>query len=118
MPPADPECADATILSVTTTVGSLADARRLAAEILGRRLAACVQLESGLVSLYRWQGRQCEAPEVRLVIKTLPECGAALEALFAQHHPYELPQFLTARLGAGAAYLAWVRSEVALPAPP
>lgn len=117
MAPDDPGCEEAAILSLTTTVGSLAEARRLADEILGQRLAACVQLEPGLVSLYRWQGWQCEAPEVRLVIKTLPGCAGALEALFARHHPYELPQFLTARLRASRAYLAWVRSEVKLPPP-
>jgi periplasmic divalent cation tolerance protein len=103
---------DREILTVTTTVGSLADAQRLGRILIERRLAACVQIEEGLTSLYRWEGRECEDPEVRLTIKTLPDCAAALEALFAEHHPYEVPQFLAWPLRASAAYHAWVRGEV------
>ena len=105
------------VLSVTTTVGSLQAAQSLARKILEQKLAACVQLESGLSSLYRWKGELCEEPEVRLVIKTLPGCEPALQALFAQHHPYEVPQFLAVRMSASADYLAWASSQVIVPPP-
>lgn len=103
------------ILSVTTTVATLAQGQSLAREILAQRLAACVQLEPGLISLYRWQGKLCEEPEVRVVIKTLPGCEAALQALFARHHPYEVPQFLATPMRASASYGDWARSETRLP---
>ena len=108
-------CTEGDILIVTTTVGSLADAQALAREMLGRRLAACVQLEPGLQSLYPWEGRLCEEPEVRLSIKTLPQCAPALQALFAERHPYELPQFLGICCSASTAYAKWVRGEVDVP---
>jgi periplasmic divalent cation tolerance protein len=101
------------VLSLVTTVGSLADAQRLARLMLERRLAACIQIEPGLVSHYVWQGKQCEEPELRLTIKTLPQRAAALKALFAEHHPYDLPQFLTTEMEASAAYAAWVSESVA-----
>ena len=109
------ECKDRDILVVTTTVGSLPDGETLARALVERRLAACVQLEEGLRSFYRWEGRQCEDPEVRLTIKTLPECEAALLALFRELHPYELPQFVAVRMTASAAYAEWVRAEVSVP---
>lgn len=109
------DCKDFDILSVTTTVGSEADGQRLARELLQRRLAACVQLERGLVSHYRWQGRLCEEEELRLVIKTLPACAGALQAFFAQQHPYEVPQFLAWPMRASPAYADWVRAEVVVP---
>jgi len=105
-----------TVLSVTTTVGSEADAARLARELLARRLAACVQVEPGLTSYYRWQGRDCTDPEVRLTIKTLPECEQALRAAFGKLHPYDVPQFLAVAMQASEAYAAWVRAEVDAPA--
>ncbi|HSV46199.1 MAG TPA: divalent-cation tolerance protein CutA [Ramlibacter sp.] len=111
------DCKENDILSVATTLASLPDARRLAQLLLERRLAACVQIEPGLVSLYRWQDRLCEEPEVRLVIKTRPECEAALLALFAEHHPYDVPQFLAARVRASPAYAQWLRAQVDRPAP-
>ena len=110
------DCKDFDILSVTTTVGTEAQAQQLAREILQRRLAACVQLERGLLSHYRWQGELCEDAEVRLVIKTLPGCIEALQALFAEQHPYELPQFLASPMRASTAYADWVRAEVDRPA--
>jgi periplasmic divalent cation tolerance protein len=103
------------ILTVTTTVGSPADAKALAREILAQRLAACVQIDPGLTSLYRWQGELREETEVRLVIKSLPGCEAALQALFIEHHPYELPQFLAQHMSASAAYAEWARRETAVP---
>ena len=101
------------ILTVTTTVGSPAAAKNLARQVLGERLAACVQIDEGHTSLYRWQGELREEPEVRLVIKTLPGCESALRALFARHHPYELPQFLAHRMRASEGYAAWARAEIA-----
>lgn len=109
------DCKEPDILTVTTTVGSRADAERLARGLVERRLAACVQLDEAVTSVYRWQGRLCADPEVRLVIKTLPECEGALQAFLRGHHPYELPQFAAARMRASEAYAAWVRSEVTAP---
>jgi periplasmic divalent cation tolerance protein len=106
------------ILSVTTTVGSLADARALARAILQRRLAACVQVEQGLTSFYRWQGKECEDAEVRLTIKTLPGCEAPLLALFGEQHPYEVPQFLAVTQQGSEAYYGWACGEIALPEDP
>lgn len=109
------DCKDLDILAVTTTVATRAEAEALARLLLERRLAACVQVEEGLTSFYRWQGKSCEDAEVRLTVKTLPACRQALEALFAEKHPYEVPQFLATRMEASAAYHAWVRAEVSVP---
>lgn len=107
------DCKDRDILTVTTTVGSLDDAKRLARALVERRLAACVQLEPIAASFYRWEGKVCEDPEVRLTIKTLPSMRAAIEVAFRELHPYELPQFVAATQVASAAYADWARSEVA-----
>jgi periplasmic divalent cation tolerance protein len=107
------DCKEHDILTITTTVGSLADAQGLARTLVEQRLAACVQLEERLSSIYRWQGKVCEEPEVRLVIKTTLELRPAIEIFFAQHHPYELPQLIAATEQASAGYAQWVREQVA-----
>jgi periplasmic divalent cation tolerance protein len=106
------DSADTQVLTVTTTVATVEAARELARRLLDERLAACVQLDGGITSLYRWEGKLCEEPEVRLVIKTLPACEAAVRELFARHHPYQLPQFVAAVGEATPAYAGWVRGEV------
>jgi periplasmic divalent cation tolerance protein len=107
------DCKQTDILSVVTTIGSLDDARRLAAALVEQRLAACVQLEPQLESHYRWEGRVCAEPEVRLTLKTVPQRLAEVQAFFAQHHPYDLPQLIWQPLAASEAYARWVREETA-----
>jgi periplasmic divalent cation tolerance protein len=99
-------------LTVSTTVGSLDDAKALAHALLERRLAACVQLEPIAASVYRWQGAVHEEPEVRLSIKTRPGMERALQSLFGELHPYDVPQFLAFTQCASGPYAQWVRSEV------
>ena len=106
------DCKDGDVLVVTTTVGSRPDAAKLARAILDARLAACVQLDEGVTSFYRWEGRMHEDAEVRLTIKTLPGCAPALQALFRKQHPYEVPQFVAWSGQGSPAYVSWVREEV------
>lgn len=106
---------DLEVLTVTTTVASVAAAEELARRILDSRLAACVQIDPSVTSLYRWEGALCHEPEVRLVIKTLPACESALQALFAEHHPYQLPQFVAVPGRASVEYARWIRGELQRP---
>lgn len=99
------------ILAVTTTVGSMEEALRLARSVVQARLAACVQLEPITVSVYRWEGRLCEEPEVRLTLKTTPARAAALQSFFGEHHPYDVPQFVALPCRASAGYGQWVLGE-------
>lgn len=108
------DCEELDVLTVTTTVGSRADAEQLARAVIAARLAACAQLDAGVTSVYRWKGEVCEEAEVRLTFKTLPEAAPALQAFVAAHHPYELPQYTSWRVAATPAYAAWVRAEVVL----
>ncbi|MGZ5180436.1 MAG: divalent-cation tolerance protein CutA [Ramlibacter sp.] len=105
------ETQDTQVLSLTTTVGSEDDARRLAAALLEQRLAACVQLDR-LESHFGWEGALRAEPEIRLTVKTLPARLPALRAFLAEHHPYQLPQLLWQVMQASPAYAAWVRQEV------
>lgn len=105
------DCTEHDILTVTTTVGTLEDAQALAGKLLERRLAACVQLDEVAASLYRWEGRVCSDPEVRLSIKTVPEVRDVLLAFLEQQHPYELPQFIASVQAGSPRYAAWVREE-------
>lgn len=105
------------ILVVTTTVGSGPTATALARSMVEQRLAACVQVDPDVTSFYRWKGELCEDREARLVIKTAPGREAALRAFLAEHHPYELPQFVAMAVPASAEYAQWVREEVSADAP-
>lgn len=104
------------ICIVTTTVGSMEDATRLARTIVERRYGACVQLDAIASSIYAWDGKVCVEPEVRLTIKTIEPLLEVLEAYFAQAHPYEVPQFVVTSAAASKGYGNWVSESVAFDA--
>jgi periplasmic divalent cation tolerance protein len=92
---------------VLCTFPDVERAREIAAVLVERRLAACVNLLPGVESIYLWEGKVERAGEVLAVIKTTryPELEAALKEL----HPYEVPEILALPVTAGlAGYLKWL----------
>jgi periplasmic divalent cation tolerance protein len=84
-------------------------AQALSHALVGERLAACVNVVAGVVSVYRWQGAIAEDAESLLVIKTAADRLSALQARLTDLHPYDVPEILALDVAAGAAaYLAWV----------
>ena len=102
------------VLLCFSTAPSLEVAKTIASQLLDRRLAACVSMVPGAVSMYRWEGQvQCEN-EVSLLIKTTSECCAELQAVFVELHPYEVPEWLVvSAVSALPAYAQWVFESVA-----
>lgn len=101
-------------LLVLTNLPDEESARRLAAHLVGERLAACVNILAPCRSVYRWEGRIEDAAEVPVLIKTVAARYGALEAAIREIHPYELPEIVAVSLAHGLpAYLAWVAAETA-----
>jgi periplasmic divalent cation tolerance protein len=87
-------------------------AGRIAASLVGERLAACVTRTAAVRSTYSWQGTVCDAPEVLLTIKTQASRYGELEARIRALHPYELPEIMAVPVVAGSTgYLDWVTRE-------
>lgn len=96
------------VLVVTTTVGNMDDALRIARLAVKKQFAACVQLESLAASVYRWEGKVCEEPEVRLTFKALSVEKENLLELVREHHPYELPQLTWTLMECSEDYGSWL----------
>lgn len=102
-----------------STVGTAEDAERIARALVARRLAACVNVVSGLVSVYRWKGAVEREEERLLVIKTRADRLSRLGKALVSLHPYEVPELLTLAVEDGyPPYLAWLDESVKRPAAP
>jgi periplasmic divalent cation tolerance protein len=100
-------------LLVITTVGDEEQAFSIARELVARRLAACVNVVSGMRSVYRWQGKICRDSEYLLVVKTLSSEYEAVAAAIRELHSYELPEILAFTASQGdERFLAWIRESV------
>lgn len=98
------------VLLVISTFPDAETAERIANELVGAKLAACVNILPAIKSIYRWQGKVENAAETIAFLKTtrtrLPDLQATLRAL----HPYDVPEIICLPIADGLPeYLQWVR---------
>ncbi len=100
-------------IQVVTTTGTPEDARRIASELIERRLAACVQVSGPLESMYRWKGTVETDQEWLCTVKTARDRYSAVEAAIRELHPYDEPEILALPILQGSAgYLRWLSEQV------
>lgn len=98
---------------VLTTTSSPEESRKIARELVERRLAACVNIVPKIESVYRWEGKIEEAQEYLLLIKTTAEAFPGLCAAIQQLHSYDLPECVALPIEDGSlAYLRWIDESV------
>ena len=96
---------------VITTCSAVEEANDLAAEIIERRLAACVQILS-VQSHFRWDGVINRVQEQQLQIKTTESRYAELEATILEKHSYDCPEIIRLPIDGGfSGYLDWIKGE-------
>ncbi|WP_114907704.1 divalent-cation tolerance protein CutA [Ornithinimicrobium murale] len=88
-------------------------AQALATDIVGRKLAACVQILGPMTSVYTWKGETHQALEWLMLAKTTAEMFDSISDLVTTLHPYDVPEVIavTARHSLDD-YAAWVRDVV------
>jgi periplasmic divalent cation tolerance protein len=98
---------------VLTTAGSVEEARRIADALVDRKLAACVNIVSGVQSIYRWKGKTEEAGEWLLWIKTSASAFDRVSDTIKELHSYELPECLCLAIETGSPeYLQWLQESI------
>src|ERR1700704_4116696 len=98
---------------VLTTCGSPEEARRIAQELVERRLAACVNIVPQIESVYRWKGEVESATEWLLIVKTTADAFERLRDALHKLHSYELPECIEIAIEDGSVqYLSWISESV------
>ena len=89
-------------------------AARLATGLVGKRLAACVNVLPRIRSIYRWQDTVHEDSEVLMVIKSVGAQYQMVEEWLLDNHPYDVPEVVALPAGRiSAGYLAWLEGCLA-----
>jgi periplasmic divalent cation tolerance protein len=98
---------------VLTTAESQNQARRIADALIERKLAACVNIVSGVQSIYRWKGKAEEADEWLMWIKTTADAFERVCETIKELHTYELPECMCLAIEDGSPeYLRWIEESV------
>jgi len=94
------------------SLGPRDDAQEIARTLVEERLAAAVNLHTGVQSFSRWQDRVEEAAEVTLIAKTRAELVERLTARVVELHSYQCPAVVAVPIEGGhAEYLAWIEAS-------
>lgn len=100
-------------VQITTTTSTRENAEQIAAELVSRKLAGCVQVSGPIRSTYRWQGKVETAEEWMCFIKTSHAKVRDILQVLAEIHPYEVPEIIATPIVTGSErYLAWLDEQV------
>lgn len=87
----------------------VAVAEPLAAALVEEGLAACVNIVSSVLSIYRWRGRTEREGEALLLAKSDEGHLAALARRVRDLHPYDVPEVIALPITEGSPdYLSWL----------
>ena len=86
----------------------------MASSVLGRRLAACVQVLGPVESRFWWEGRLDTASEWRCLSKTTTDRLDEVVEAISEAHSYDTPEIIALPVVGGSdGYLRWVADVVA-----
>jgi len=88
------------------------EAFQLAKTLVEERLVACVNIVPGLRSIYWWQGKVEDEPEVLCVMKTQSQLFEFLRDRVVELHSYEVAEIIALPILAGSPpYLDWIKEN-------
>lgn len=97
---------------VYTTYPSVVEAEHAGRTLVEGRLAACVNILPGMISLYWWQGKIDRGDEVVMIVKTRAALAEAVRTAVKDMHSYATPAILVLPVeSVDPDYHAWILSE-------
>ncbi|MCS7132181.1 MAG: divalent-cation tolerance protein CutA [Nitrososphaeria archaeon] len=101
---------------VMVTAPKREEAERITRRLLDGNLAACVNIVSGIKSLFWWKGEIEEADECLLLIKTRLDKMDELVEVIKQTHSYTVPEIIAIPIIAGNKdYVKWMDQTIERP---
>ena len=100
---------------VYITAEHATEARAIGRALVEERLAACVNILEGRLSIYRWQGEVREDSEAVLLVKTRDDLVPALTERVLALHSYETPCIVAMPISGGNnAFVEWIHTETTI----
>lgn len=97
---------------IYVTASNRDEALSLARILVEERLAACANVLGPITSIYWWDGKLNEEPEVALIAKTRADLVDAVILRVKQAHSYDCPCVVALPIQSGnPAFLDWIATE-------
>ena len=99
---------------VYMTAGSVEEAKSIGQILVGKNLAACVNLLENMISIYKWEEKLEESKEVIMIAKTSKTLMPKLIETVNSLHSYDCPCILELPIqGGNPDFLSWIESQTA-----
>ncbi len=103
---------------VLITAGSEVEATKIARALVEQKLVACVNVLSGMRSIFQWEGKVAEEQEWLLIAKTVAQAFEQVATVVKSLHSYRVPEVIALPIQQGLPeYLSWVREVTKLTGP-
>jgi len=100
------------VIAILTNLPDSDSAFNLARELVHLRLVACANVLAPATSFFRWEGKDEQAAEYPVLLKTAEGRYAEVEAAIRRLHPYSVPEIIAWPITRGLPdYLDWVERE-------
>jgi len=94
------------------TISSPDDAKKIAKEIVQKKLVACVNIIEGLTSIYEWKNKLCDEKECLMIMKTRNSLFSEIKKEISGLHPYEVPEIISVPISNGLeSFLGWIKQN-------
>jgi periplasmic divalent cation tolerance protein len=99
---------------VLVTCATLEEARKIARDVVEKKLAACVNIVTHAVeSFYSWEDKLENSSEYLLLMKTTEDRLEQLQKQTLTLHSYDTPEFIVLPVVSGSQeYLKWLAESV------
>ena len=98
---------------ILITAADTGEAQRISGVLLEEKKAACVNVISGVNSLFWWDGKLDSAQESLLVVKTKTSLLPEVINLVKGEHSYDVPEIIALPIiGGNPDYLEWIDSSL------
>ena len=99
------------VIFITTAAGE--EAGLISKVLLEQRKAACINIVSGVSSMFWWQGKIESAAESLLVVKTKKSLLEEIIQIVKSIHTNDVPEIIALPIvGGNRDYLDWIGKEV------
>jgi periplasmic divalent cation tolerance protein len=102
---------DEIVVFITTSKED--EAVKIARGLVEAKLAGCVNIVKDIRSIYTWQGKIEDEPELLMIVKTRRHLFRALCTKVKELHSYTVPEIIALPIVEGSEdYLKWLKSVV------
>jgi periplasmic divalent cation tolerance protein len=101
-------------IAIFITCADKKEAEKIASGLIDAKLAACVNIISGVESLFWWKNKADRADEVLLIIKSKRTKFAGIIKKTKSLHSYSTPEIIALPvIGGNKDYLKWISDSLA-----